>query len=221
MLNHRKGNFIHSSDICIEEALSRLHEDAKRYEENSKLVWAAVHLRYQIMHLSKTKTPNPATVQNLKECASEIPEQVKIFFRSLLGGIAPTLSGIQKDTLGGKVVAIGFDAVYNITHGTVKPWKHIALRLGLASLTGSKLVTQILNRSGHCISYGEVKSLETEFAYSVAVDERHAPYGIRLDPYVATACVWDNNDANVQTLDGKETLHATVGHTYQNASQDD
>ena len=88
------------------------------------------------MHLSKTRTPNPATVQNLKECASEIPEQVDLFFRSLLGGITPTPSGIQKDTLGRKVIAIGSDAVYNITLGTVKPWKQTALALGLASLTG-------------------------------------------------------------------------------------
>ena len=80
---------------------------------------------------------------------------------------------------------------------------------------------QILNRTGHCISYSETKGLETEFAYSVAGDEHDAPDGIRLDPNVSTACVWDNNDGNVETLDGKETLHATVGHTYQNVLQDD
>ena len=80
MLNQRKGNFIHSSDICKEEALSHVYKDAKRCEENSKLVWAALHLTSQIMHLSKTRTPNPATVQNLKECASEIPEQVDLIF---------------------------------------------------------------------------------------------------------------------------------------------
>ena len=93
--------------------------------------------------------------------------------------------------------------------------------LGLASLTGSKLVTQILNRSGHCISYSEGKGLETEFAYSVAGEECNTPDGIHLDPCLATACVWDNNDADVESLDGKETFHATVGHTYQNVSQDD
>ena len=90
-----------------------------------------------------------------------------------------------------------------------------------ASLTGSETVVQILNRTGHCISYSETKGLETEFAYSAAADERDSPDGIRLDPTVATASVWDNNDANVETLDGKETLHATVGHTYQNVLQED
>ena len=60
-------------------------------------------------------------------------------------------------------------------------------------------MTQILNRTGHCISYSEIKGLETEFAYSAASNESDAPDGIRLDPNVATACVWDNNDANVLT----------------------
>ena len=95
------------------------------------------------------------------------------------------------------------DVIYNVTHGTVKPWKHTSLGLGMASLTGSKLVLQILNRSGHCISYIETKSLETEFAYSIKSNERDAPDGIQLDPNLATACVWDNNDANIETPDGK------------------
>ena len=113
------------------------------------------------------------------------------------------------------------DAVYNVTRGTVKLWKHTSFGLGIASLTGSKMVTRFLNRTGHCISYSEIKGLETEFAYSAASNESDAPDGIRLDPNVATACVWGNNDANVETLDGKETLHATVGNTYQNVVQDD
>lgn len=108
------------------------------------------------------------------------------------------------------------DAIYNVTHGVVKPWKHTAMGLGFASLTGSKLPLQILNRSGHCISYSETTSFETEFAYSVQSDQRDAPDGVCLEPNLATACVWDNNDANVETLDRKETLHATVGDTYQN-----
>ena len=78
-------------------------------------------------------------------------------------------------------------AVYNVTRGSVKPWKHTSFGLGIASLTGSKMVTQILNRTGHCISYSEIKGLETEFAYSAASNESDAPDGIRLDPNVTTA----------------------------------
>ena len=58
-----------------------------------------------------------------------------------------------------------------------------------------------------------------KFSYSLEDNERDAPDGICLDQHFATACVWDNNDASVETIDGKETLHATVGHTYQNIDE--
>ena len=32
--------------------------------------------------------------------------------------------------------------------------------------------------------------------------------------------MWDNNDANIKTLDEKTTLHATVGHTNQNINKE-
>lgn len=60
----------------------------------------------------------------------------------------------------------------------------------------------------------------TEFAYSVKSVEGDAPDRIRLDPNLATGSVWENNDAHVETLDGKETLQATVGHTCQNVLLD-
>lgn len=77
--------------------MARFHEDADKYEQDNKLRWAALYLRSQIMQLPKTKTPNPATVQNLKECAPDIPPQLDLFFRSLLGGITPTFSGAHME----------------------------------------------------------------------------------------------------------------------------
>ena len=62
--------------------------------------------------------------------------------------------------------------------------------------------------------------METEFAYSVVSEDQEAPDGIRLRPNLSAACVWGNNDANIETLDGKTTWHATVGHTYQNYSEE-
>lgn len=75
---------------------------------------------------------------------------------------------------------------------------------------------EILNRAGHSISYSEIKSLETEFAYSIKSYNDDVSDGIQLSPNLATASVWDSNDKNIETLDGKDTFHATVGHTYQN-----
>ena len=221
IVDYRKGNIIYSSSCTLEDAKHRLHDDAQKYEEESKIRWAALYLRSKIMQLPKTKNPDPTNVKNLKECSSDIPSQLKLFFESLLGGISPTFTGSSKESFDRKVTAMSSDAVYNVSRGTVKPWKQTIMGLGFASLTGSKLAMQILNRAGHSISYSETKGIETEFAYAVNSDERDAPDGICLDSSLATASVWDNNDANMETLDGKETLHMTVGHTYQNVSEGD
>jgi hypothetical protein len=156
------------------------------------------------------------TIQKLKECAPEIPAQLELFFRSLLYGVTQDSPDGCNEAIDRKVAAMASDAIYNVTRGNFKPWKHTVLGLGLSSITGSKLTMQILNRAGHCINYSAAKGLETELAYTVEAEERDTPDGICLLPNLATACVWDNNDADIETLDGKETLHATVGHAYQN-----
>ncbi|KAJ8023701.1 hypothetical protein HOLleu_36211 [Holothuria leucospilota] len=58
--------------------------------------------------------------------------------------------------------------------------------------------------------------METEFAFSIVSSDDVVPDGIQLSPALATATVWHNNDKKIETLDGKDTYHATVGHTYQN-----
>lgn len=161
-----KGNYVSNASLSDEQAKTQLYDTAKEYEENEKLRWLALHLRFQIMNLQKTNAPDPATVQNLKEAAPEILQQLDLFFRSLLIGITPTSQGVQKGAIDRKVTSMASDAIFNVSHGTVNPWKHTAMSLGLASLTGSKLSLQILNRAGHSNIYNEATGLETEFAYS-------------------------------------------------------
>lgn len=216
LANSRLGNYIYSSALTEEEAFAGLHSE--EHEENEKIKWVARHLRKQILQLPKSKTPNPANVQNLKESAANIPEQLDLFFKTLLGSSAPKAGSLSEMTKR-KANSMASDAVFNVSRGSIKPWKHTALGLGLASMTGSKTSLEILNRTGHSISYSEAKGLETEFAYAVQKEHGDVPDGIKLAPDLGTASVWDNNDANIETLDGKDTFHATVGHTYQNVPE--
>ena len=124
------------------------------------------------------------------------------------------------ETIQRKANALASDAVYNVSRGTVRPWKNVVLGLGISVITGSKLDVQVLNRHGLCINYSKVKAFETEYAFSVAKDNREIPHGIKLVSNFSTAGVWDSNDANIEALDGKTTLHATGGHTYQNINSE-
>jgi hypothetical protein len=87
---------------------------------------------------------------------------------------------------------------------------------GLGILTGSKLVLRVLNCLGYTVSYDEVKSLENEFAFSVEANDQVSPDGLGLSPDRGTGLAWDNYDVNMDTIDGKDTLHATVGICYKN-----
>ncbi|GFW31675.1 uncharacterized protein TNCV_4683471 [Trichonephila clavipes] len=67
------------------------------------------------------------------------------------------------------------------------------LGMTLKSLTSSRKIIDIINRYGHCISYQGIEELETE-----------------------TTVAYDNFDCFVETTNGKDTLHDTVGIIYQN-----
>ena len=167
--------------------------------------------------MPQPKIPSPTTIHTLKEFAPNIPPLVLLFFRTLIGGlqVEPELCH-SRDMIERKTVASASDAVFNCSRGAVRPWKHQALGLGLGTLTGSKTLLNILNRFGYSISYDEVKRLETEIAYTCSDEEQDTPAGLHLCNGFATTLAWDNYDVNTETLDGKNTLHSTVGICYQN-----
>ena len=100
-----------------------------------------------------------------------------MFYKTLTCGLREPA---RDDGLDRKIMAMSSDAIYNTTRGSVRPWKHTALGLGLGSLTGSKLVLRIMNQLGNSLSYDEVKALETEFAYSAERSDHDAHEGLEL-----------------------------------------
>ena len=139
-----------------------------------------------------------------------------LFYKTLLCGLHEPSGVDNREAVNRKVISMSSDAVYNTSRGTVQPSKHTLLGLGLGTLTGSKLILRILNRLGHSLSYDEVKALETEFAFSAETNDQDALDGVDLNLNRGTGLAWDNYDVNMDTIDGKDTLHATVGNCYQN-----
>ncbi|CAF4875168.1 unnamed protein product [Pieris macdunnoughi] len=86
----------------------------------------------------------------------------------------------------------------------------------IKSLTSSKKIINILNRFGHCCNYTTLEELETEATISSVRQSQVCPPDIILNPSLCTGVAFDNFDRYVDTLNGKETLHDTVGIIYQN-----
>ena len=214
LIDNRRGNVLYSSALSEDDARASLKNEKEKRQAIIRS--AALHLRNEIQEMPKWRTPTPTSVETLKTCSPDLPDDLLLFFRTLLCGLREPTGDTNKDNIDRKVMAMSSDAVFNASRGSVRPWKQTVLGLGIGTLTGSKLILRILNRLGYSLSYDEIKALETEFAFSTEESDHDAPDGIELKPDLGTGLAWDNYDVNMETLDGKDTLHATVGICYQN-----
>ena len=97
------------------------------------------------------------------------------------------------------------------------PGKHLALAMGIKSLTGSKSAVTLVNKFGNCASDETIRRLDMELESAADYVEKNAPNEILLDPHLCTGTAWDNFDINIETLSGADTMHHTFGICYQNS----
>ena len=116
-----------------------------------------------------------------------------------------------------KVLSVTQDVAHSASNSKVKLPKHISLAMAIHHLTGSKVLITLLNRMGHCSPYDEVQAVDTSPAMEVtALVEQMGtiiPSNISPGPFIHIAA--DNNDINEETLDAKNTTHATTIEVYQ------
>lgn len=89
------------------------------------------------------------------------------------------------------------------------------------SITSSRKVVDLMNKLGHCCSYNVVEELETEATVHTCSSSNVSPQDAVLAPNYCTGVAFDNFDRFVETSNGKDTLHDTVGILYQNITQID
>lgn len=89
----------------------------------------------------------------------------------------------------------------------------------MKSLCNSKKVVNILSKYGHCCSYTTLEDLETELIFSTVNSDHVCPEDIQRRPDLNTGVAFDNFDRFVETLNGKDTLHDTVGIIFQDIVQ--
>ena len=115
------------------------------------------------------------------------------------------------------ILSIAQDIIHATTHGRVKTPKHVGLAMSVRLITGSKQLITMLNRLGHCLSYDETERIDTSLALEVTAKSEDTgvciPSNIVPGGFVQVAA--DNNDINEETLDGKQTTHATTVVLYQ------
>ena len=160
--NYRSGTFVFHSSMTPTEAIAMLNNSSDKVEE---IRCAVMALRTEILAVPASKTPSPTSIHTLKEIAPNIPHLVLLFFRTLIGGlqVEPELRH-SRDVIEKKHWPVHRMLCSIVPEAQFVIGRFKALCLGQGTLTGSKSLLSILNRFGHCISYDEVKKLETEIA---------------------------------------------------------
>lgn len=172
----------------------------------------AYYLRSKIFGIGHKK-PEKIDSKYISEGDCNVPEELQNFIYYLIKG--PNFKKQPSDVDFIRIKSICDDLIYIVNKGKVKPAKHMMLASSLKSLTGSKKVLTILNKYGHCVSYTVAEELETELTYSSYEDNSIIPAGITQKNDLCTHVAFDNYDRFVDTINGKETLHVTVGIIYQ------
>ncbi|CAH3175616.1 unnamed protein product [Porites evermanni] len=117
-----------------------------------------------------------------------------------------------------QILSIAQDIIHCNSKGRVKLPKHTSLAICVHHLTTSKRLIELLNRMGHCVSYDEMRAVNTSIAEDVLAKAEEfgtvIPTVIKAGSFVQIAA--DNNDLNEETIDGKNTTHATTMVIYQN-----
>lgn len=109
--------------------------------------------------------------------------------------------------------------IFAISNGTIKPAQTIQLGLVSRSISGRRMLPEILNRLGYAIDYTTIGEIESELAYEAQDANRTLPTSlISNSPTLRTHMAFDNYDRFVETKNGKDTLHDTVGIVIQNIS---
>lgn len=104
--------------------------------------------------------------------------------------------------------------IFAVSNGKIKPSKHFNLGITIKSLTNSKKIVNLLNRTGHCCSY-TILGLETEATFTACLWSEICPEDIIQEKNVCTGLAFDNFDRFVDTDTGKDTMHDTVGIIFQ------
>ena len=178
----------------------------------------ALKLRDAVLEYEKKMTLSwPPNHEQLIEEENKIPSLISIFFEALLKN--PKHSLTSSNIIKSKSMVS--DAIHNITEGRVLTAKHVSLGQGIHSITGQKVLVQVVNKLGHCITYDKVMDAETTQAQIAAEaitsnDQRALPLKPVNDTAKVRTAFWaDNLDKNTDNRTGASSVHMTTLMAFQ------
>ena len=160
----------------------------------------------------------------LQNCGSVSKEDAtKVVPQSLYTFICLLLNGEQdenEENKNTKRVALrtSQDIVYAVSKRKKLTPKHIGIGMALHQATRSRTLVELVHHAGHCVSYDQVRRLDTTLAQE-SLDQRSENNDVtvpsNLTPGKFFQFAADNIDLIEETLDGMGTFHVTQMVTFQ------
>lgn len=187
------------------------------------LVHVALKIRKDMMETSGHKGFSVSE----DEAIPCIPDSLYMLLRLIFGGqeaLEDDSSENNIDLVQRRVLSVAQDLVYCVSGGTKLTPKHIGLALVLHQATRSKHLVELFNKAGNCMSYEQVLQVDTALAESTLKSMDQAtgaiiPPNIVADKFIHYTT--DNIDILDETLDGKNTFHATQMAVWQRGQKAD
>lgn len=198
-----------------------------KYEPQDDIFLSLVHVAMKVRG-DMMETPGHKGFSVSEEDAIAcIPESLYMLLRLIVGGQASLEDdspGNNEEHVRSRVLSVAQDLVYCVSGG--KKWtpKHVGLASTLHQATRSKDLVRLFNKAGHCLSYEQVLQVDTSLAESTlkSLDKATGaiiPPNIEANKFIHYTC--DNIDILDETLDGKNTFHATQMAAWQRGQTTD
>ena len=110
LFDYRRGNFLYSSALSEDDGKASLQNEKEKHQTTIRR--AALHLRNEILGMPKWRTPTPTSVESMKTCSPDLPEDLLLFFRTLLYELRKSTGDANKDNVDREVMEMSSDAVF-------------------------------------------------------------------------------------------------------------
>lgn len=204
--------YVYMADLSTAEIFAEGFESTGDLKTQIKSI--AYRIRQEVMNMETRKLPKRnITLEDILGGECKSPELLTLLIECLIKGP----NGSKSERKQKRIECISESIIYSMSNGQIKPATSLYLGLATLSMTGSRRFITILNRMGYCISYTVAEELETELAFGGSEENRTLPNGLVANcPELRTHVAFDNYDLYVETSNGKDTLHDTVGIVFQN-----
>ena len=206
----RQGNIIFNKTWSISDAFH--NENSTTKSQDVQLKHAALVLCQIILSIKSKTLPENLTTDFVLNGKTDVPPKLSQFFQYLICG--PDSRRWKSDAKQRHIQSIGQYVIFPASSGCKLPIKHLKLGAALKSLTSRRKAVEILNRYGHCANYYAVEEIETELTFSATETQMETPIGMSACSKGGVGCAFDNFDQFVESQSGKDTLHDTVGISY-------